>query len=96
MGVWRDSAALLVERCRRLHVTNCTILDSDNVGLLLKDVRDSRVADCLIRDDRPERKAAPSLRMVGGSGNVVVNNWCNNGIQIAPDTARATGNLEGK
>jgi hypothetical protein len=75
-GVWRDPAALLIEKCRRMHVTNCTILDCDNLGLMLKDVRDSRVAGNMIRDDRKGRKDVPSLLVVGGAGNQVVDNWC--------------------
>jgi hypothetical protein len=45
-NVWREPAALLIEGCKRMNVTNCTILDCDNVGLLLKDVTNSRVSDC--------------------------------------------------
>jgi parallel beta-helix repeat protein len=72
-GVRRDPAGLLVENCRRMNITNCTILDCDNVGLLLKDVRDSRVSDCLIRDDRADAKSV-SLQIVGGAGNMIVDN----------------------
>jgi hypothetical protein len=95
-SVWRDSAALLVEKCKRLHITGCTILDCDNVGLLLREVSDSRVSDCTIRDDRPGRKAAPSLESVGGGGNVIVNNWLVNGAAIDKGTARTAGNVEGR
>jgi hypothetical protein len=60
----RDSpAALMFENCSRINVQGCTILDSDNVGLLLKNVRDSRVSGCLIRDDLPEGKMTP-VRLV--------------------------------
>lgn len=72
-NVWRDPAALLIENCRRMHVTGCTILDCDNAGLLLRNVTDSRIADCLIRDDRPEADSRP-LVVDGGSGNTVHDN----------------------
>ena len=55
------------------------VLDPQGVGLLLKDVTDSRIADNMIRDDRAGRKDVPSLVVSGGSGNVVVNNWAVNG-----------------
>ena len=72
-GVWRDPAGLLLENCRRFHVTGCTILDCDNVGLLLKNVSDSRISDCLIRDDRPQAGSQP-LVVDGGSGNTLTDN----------------------
>ena len=54
-----------------MNITNCTILDYDNVGLLLKDVSYSRVSDCLIRDDRPDSKSIP-VKVTGGKGNMIV------------------------
>ncbi|MBI2481222.1 MAG: right-handed parallel beta-helix repeat-containing protein [Planctomycetia bacterium] len=51
-NVWRSPAGLLIDNCERFNITNCTILDCDAVGLLLQNVRNSRVSDCLIRDDR--------------------------------------------
>jgi hypothetical protein len=69
-NVWRDSAGLAIENCRRFNITNCAILDCDNVGLLLKNVTDSRVSDCLIRDDRPDSTSVP-VKVVGGSGNMI-------------------------
>ena len=72
-NVWRSAAGLTVENCRRFNITNCTILDCDSAGLLLVNVADSRVSDCLIRDDRPDSKSEP-LRVVGGQGNQISDN----------------------
>ena len=58
-GVERQPAAVVVEKCDRFQIANSTILDSDNVGLLLRDVTRSRVGGMLIRDDR---KGAPAFR----------------------------------
>jgi parallel beta-helix repeat protein len=52
-SVWRDPAGVWIENARRVNLTGCTILDCDHVGLYLRNVQDSRVSDCLIRDDRP-------------------------------------------
>lgn len=67
-GVHHAPAALTLERCRRIHLTNSTLLDCDNIALLLDEVTDSRITNLLIRDDRPN---ADSTRVVqrGGSGN---------------------------
>ena len=91
-GVWRDPAALLVENCQRMNITNCTILDCDNVGLLLKNVRDSRVSDCLIRDDRPDAHAV-SLQVTAGSGNMIVDNLLGTAPQIAENSAFVKDNV---
>jgi parallel beta-helix repeat protein len=72
-GVWRDPAGLWIENCRRFNVTGCTILDCDNAGLVLKNVSQSRVSDCLIRDDRPGTTSA-ALVVDGGGGNMIVDN----------------------
>ena len=82
-GVERQDAALALERCRRFNVTGCTVLDSDGVGLLLSGVTASRVSDCLIRDDRPGREGAVSLRIVGGGGNLVEGNLLGGTQEVA-------------
>jgi hypothetical protein len=66
-------AGLILENCRRMNVDGCTILDCDNAALLLRNVSDSRISDCLLRDDRPDA-TAPSLQIIGGSGNLVQGN----------------------
>ncbi len=63
----------MIENCRRMNITNCTILDCDNIGLLLKNLSQSRVSDCLIRDDRPDADSVP-LKIIGGKDNMITDN----------------------
>jgi hypothetical protein len=91
-NVWREPAGLLIANCKRMNVTNCTILDCDNVGLLLKDVTNSRVSDCLIRDDRENAKSA-SLIVTDGQGNMIVYNLLGTAPRIAENAAHAAGNV---
>ncbi len=72
-NVWREPAGLRIEDCRRFNVTACTILDCDNAGILLRNVTDSRVSDCLICDDRPTTRFEPIV-IDGGDRNMVVDN----------------------
>jgi hypothetical protein len=51
-NVWRDQAGILIEECRRFNISQLTILDCDKCGLWLKNVRDSLITGCLVRDDR--------------------------------------------
>jgi hypothetical protein len=67
----QDQAGLLIENSRRMNITNCTILDCDKVGLLLRNVSQSRVSGCLIRNDRPGLQFTP-LETIGGEDNVIL------------------------
>ena len=51
-------------------------------GLLLKDVTNSRVGGCLIRDDRPGAQSV-SVRAGGGRGNVIAGNMLGRPADIA-------------
>jgi parallel beta-helix repeat protein len=92
-NVWREPAGLSVENCRRMNITNCTILDCDNVGLLLTNVSDSRVSDCLIRDDRAGASSA-CLVVTGGRGNMIVNNLLGTPPRRAEEAAHSAGNVQ--
>lgn len=70
-GVHHSEAGLLVERCDRMHIADNTLLDNDNVGLLLRDVKRSRVAGNFVRDDRDGAKSE-AMKVVGGSDNEIV------------------------
>tara|TARA_R110002049_G_scaffold72490_7_gene187494 strand:+ start:46844 stop:48274 length:1431 start_codon:yes stop_codon:yes gene_type:complete len=69
-NVHRDPAALTIQRCRRMNISQCTILDCDNVGILLDDLSDSRIGDCLIRNDRNDDEFVP-VRIIGGKNNEI-------------------------
>ena len=73
-GVHSAPAGMTLERCNRFNVGNLTILDCEGVGLLMKDVTNSRVSGCMIRDDRPNPDSI-SLRTVGGRTNMIVDNY---------------------
>lgn len=62
------AAAVTVADCRRMHIANCTILDSEAVGLALIDLVDSRVSGIFVRRDH-ETTTAPPVRIEGGRGN---------------------------
>jgi parallel beta-helix repeat protein len=69
-GVRRVEAGVILEGCRRANISGCTILDCDNAGLLLRNVSDSRVSGCLMRDDRPDAPPWTPLRMIDCRGVV--------------------------
>ena len=63
-------AALYVKDSRRFLITGCSILDSDGPGILLENVKRSRVGMNLISDDRQKDSFVPVLEK-GGEGNVI-------------------------
>ena len=69
-GVRGQPAALHVKDSRRFLITGCSILDCDGPGILLENVRQSRVAGCLIADDR-RKDALQGVVETGGGGNVL-------------------------
>ena len=69
-GVREHPAALHLQDCRRFLITGCSILDSDGVGILLENVRQSRVAACLIADER-RKDGFRAVEERGGEGNAV-------------------------
>jgi len=83
-GVRRAAAGLVLTNCRRMNVSNCTVLDCENAGILMKAVADSIVTDCLIRNDRPDARGWVSLRAIAGSGNVITNTLLGTPPEIDP------------
>jgi parallel beta-helix repeat protein len=69
-NVHNQPAGIVLEDCRRINVTGCSILDCDNAGLLLKNVTNSRVSNCLVDHDEPTSDWT-AIRQIGGKDNVV-------------------------
>ena len=69
-NVKESEAGLTLEKCERMHVTGCTILDCDNIGLLVKDCKLTKIHGNLIRDDRDGVTSVP-LKVTGGSANEI-------------------------
>ncbi len=91
-GVWKKDAAVVLEQCDRFTLTDVSVLDCDGIGLLLKDCTRTRVSDCVVRDDRAEKKATLSLKVEGGRENWVKGCVFANGVEAAKDTVLLEGN----
>jgi hypothetical protein len=91
-NVWRKSAGMLLENCSRLNVANCTILDCDHRGLLLKDVKHSRISGCIIRDDRGTADFV-ALEVIRGHGNLIQGNLLGTAPRIMGDAAVVVDNV---
>ena len=86
-GVRHHAAAVLIEECSRINISNAMVLDSDGVALSLSNTSLSRVSGCVLRDDRSEPNASPALKVAGGRGNTITGNV----LDRAPEIARESG-----
>jgi hypothetical protein len=92
-GVWKQEAAIVLDHCKRTTVQNCSVLDSEGIGLLLRGCERSVVSGCTIRDDRNERKPGLSLKVEDGKENWIVNNWLANGADGLSEAERKQNRL---
>lgn len=90
-----NSPGLMLERCRRMNITGCTILDCEQGGIVMKEVTDSRLSDCLVRDDRADKKPSPALQVIAGRGNMIVNNLFAGDVQADIAENLVNGNYSG-
>lgn len=86
-------AGLVLEDCERVNVVGCTFVDCSGAGLLLRNVRRSRISDCLVdHQQAPEGWAA--IRVQGGQDNLITGNLLSGLLEMEPASGQAFGNLE--
>ncbi|MFC1562811.1 right-handed parallel beta-helix repeat-containing protein [candidate division KSB1 bacterium] len=83
-------SALILENCRRFNITNCSIFESRECGILLDNVNYVRVSDCMILN---ENKNKIALRLTNGINNMITNNLFNEETDIPPQSAQLENNL---
>ena len=83
-GVGDVPAALVLRRCGRTNLTGCTILNFGRCGLLMEDVTDSRVSDCLIQKDRAN-EGGVALKVTKSQGNLIVDNLLGGPAEVDED-----------
>lgn len=81
-GTGDETPALEIRNSRRMNITGCTILDYTLEGLLLKNVSNSRVSDCLIQSDIPGNEKSYSIKVIDGKKNQIVDNIFGNLKQL--------------
>jgi polygalacturonase len=86
-GVRHHAAAVTLEACSRFNVSGISVLDCDGIALSLDNTSLTRVANCVLRDDRGEPNRAPALKVTGGQGNTIAGN----SLDRAPEIARESG-----
>jgi len=93
-NVWRKKGGLILEKCRHFNISNCSILNGDNCGILMDDVQDTMVSSCMVQDTLRESTEATALVVKKGKGNFIVNNLLAGRLEIAPGSAKVMNNLK--
>ncbi len=66
----RTDAGMILDGCRRFHVTGCTVLDCEKAGMLLKDLVECRVAENMLYGREGDKEWVPTI-ISGGSHNKI-------------------------
>ncbi|HEX3869974.1 MAG TPA: right-handed parallel beta-helix repeat-containing protein [Pirellulales bacterium] len=91
-GILGFDGALVLDKCQRTTVTDCSILDSDCMGLWVRRCKHCRVTDCVVRDDRENPTTQPALKLEGGSDNWVHDNIFAGKVEADPDAGIVESN----
>jgi len=73
-GVRRAPGGLVLRECRAANITGCTLLECENTAIALLDTHDTRVSNCLIRNQSPGEDGWKPITVIGGEGNDVTDN----------------------
>jgi len=85
-----SEAGILFRRCQRFNITGSTILDCANGGMVLDDVDQFRISDCLI--DHTENENYSAIHVTRGKNTMIVDNLIGGTIDIENDSATSKGN----
>ncbi len=86
-GVLKQAGGIVLERCRRVNVTGCSIVDCDNAAITMANCSLCRVSDCILHDERPATEQPVALRVTGGKDNLVVGNLVGGKIDASASVA---------
>ncbi|WP_206668899.1 right-handed parallel beta-helix repeat-containing protein [Bremerella volcania] len=62
----RTEAGIMLDACRRFHMTGCTVLDCDNAGLLLKNLEDCQITGNMLRHGTATKEKWQPMIVLGG------------------------------
>jgi hypothetical protein len=86
-------AALVVERCRRLNIADCSVYYSEGPGVLLEDVEQVRLSGCMVMRNNPAAVSPVAAALTRGKHNLLLGNLFEGAVKVAPQTAILEHNL---
>ncbi|MGM0532164.1 MAG: right-handed parallel beta-helix repeat-containing protein [Bacteroidota bacterium] len=85
-------AGIVLEQCRNYNLTNSTILNCEEGGILLKETENGKVSGNFINDDRQNVNDPVAIKVKGGKNNLIISNHTKGIIDGEPDAARIIDN----
>ncbi|MCK4966486.1 right-handed parallel beta-helix repeat-containing protein, partial [bacterium] len=90
--VYHQKGALILEKCRRININNCSIFDSDGCGIFVNDAEIIRISDCMIINDKKSSGEKTAIKLINGKNNTIINNFYTGKLDILPDYAHLENN----
>lgn len=90
-GTQHEIAAMQINHCDRFNITNCSILEYGQCGILLDNVTRSRISDCLI-DQQEQSEITPSIRVLNSNKNMLRDNLLGGPLEDSQNSASTMGN----
>ncbi|HBN75766.1 MAG TPA: hypothetical protein DD473_08110 [Planctomycetaceae bacterium] len=90
-GTQHKTAAVHLIDCDRFNITNCSILEYGQCGLLLENVTRSRISDCLI-DQQEQSEITPSIRILNCNKNMLRDNLLGGPLEDPLNSTNAAEN----
>ncbi len=91
-GSQHKTAAIHLIDCERFNMTNCSILEYGQCGLLLENVTRSRISDCLI-DQQEQSEITPSLRILNSPDIMLRDNLLGGPLDDSLKSSNSAGNV---
>jgi parallel beta-helix repeat protein len=85
-------AGLVLEDCRWVNVSGCTLLDNEGAGIVLQNSENCFITGCLIRMREADKRRAVAIRAVAGKGNRISGNFLDGRVEIKGGGTKVNGN----
>lgn len=87
-----EPAGILLDNCQNYNLVNCTILNCNFAGIMVKDSENGKISGNFISDDRKTDGRPVSINILGGKNNLIINNYSNGIINAKKGTAVLSNN----
>ncbi len=92
-GSKAETGGIFLERCRNYNLTNSTILNCKEAGIILKESSNGKVSGNFINNcSLSENNKPVSIRVNGGSNNLIINNYFSGIIESHPNNVTLNDN----
>ena len=96
-NVKAENGAICLKDCSEININNVNIVNPEHRGVLMDNIRNCRISDCIILDRKKPKSMRETIRLTKGTENMIINNRLSPGTEgdllIADNSAKVDGNL---